>query len=110
MKNSFKETYKPIYVPANYYPEDSLENKIIYTLAHLEQATPQEVGLKLAELEAADDVTSYQQEAENYLLKLYDMGLIKGTETDDGIIFNLSKIEKPNGGKVNPELLDENME
>ncbi len=109
MKNSFKEAYKPIYVPAHYNSEDSLDNKIIYALGQLEQATSKEVGLKLAELDASDDISGYQKATDKYLRHLYDTGLIKAAETEDGFIFNLSKIESPNSGKVDPDLLDENM-
>lgn len=105
----FKEAHKPIHVPAHFNEYDNIENKIIYVLGQLEEASATEIGLKLAELENSDDVSHYQHAASKHLSYLFKEGLIKGIDYEDDIRFNLSKIERPNSGKINPDLLDENL-
>src|SRR5690606_33667108 len=102
----FREAHKPIHVPAHYEEGDSIEDKIIYVLGQLEEASAKEVGLKLAELENSDDVSHFQDAASKHLSYLYNEGLIKGIEDEDDLRYNLSKIERPNSGKINPDLLD----
>lgn len=106
---TFKEAHKPIHVPAYFNENDTLEDKIIYVLGQLEEASANEVGFKLAELENSDDVTHFQNSAAKHLSYLYKEGLIKGIEAEEELRFNLSKIERPNSGKINPDLLDENL-
>ncbi len=107
---SFKDAHKPIHVPAHFDENDSIENKIIYVLGQLEEASAKEIGFRLAELENSDDIASFQSAAEKHLAYLYKEGLIKGIEGEDDLRFNLSKIERPNSGKINPDLLDENLD
>lgn len=105
----FKEAHKPVHVPAHFNEDDTIENKIIYVLGQLEEASAKEVGLKLAELENSEDVLHYQNETSKHLSYLYKEGLIKGVDYEDDLRYNLSKIERPNSGKINPDLLDENL-
>ena len=106
---TFREAHQPIHVPAHFDEEDTLENKIIYVLGQLEEASANEIGYKLAELENSEDVSHFQNSAAKHLSYLYKEGLIKGIEGDNDLRYNLSKIERPNGGKINPNLLDENL-
>jgi hypothetical protein len=106
---TFKEAHKPIHVPAHFDENDWLENKIIYVLGQLEEASANEIGFKLAELENSDDVSQFQNAATKHLAYLYKEGLVKGIEGEEELRFNLSKIERPNSGKINPDLLDENL-
>lgn len=103
---NFIEKYKPLLVPAHFNADDSLEDKIIFTLAQLGSATSEEVGYELAQLENNQDIAFYQKETNKYLLGLYNEGLIKGIDSEDGLRYDLSKIERANSGSVDTNLLE----
>ncbi len=101
----FREEFKPLAIPSSYNPNDSRENKVIYSLAMLGQGSSKEVIKKLEELEPGNKGASVSEDTEEILRNLYDKGLIKGNKLDGELRYDLSKITDPNQGFVDPKLL-----
>lgn len=98
----FNEAYKPIHVPANFSEQDSLQDQLLFALAEIGKGSAEEITEKLATLKGrADDL----QACDTILRNLYDKGLIKGSEQEGVLIYNLSKETVPHQGKINPRLL-----
>lgn len=102
---AFREVFKPLYVPANYVANDSDENKIVYALAQLGEATPDEVALELSRIDHSVDTERVKMIALSILNDLYSKGLISGSEVAGAMQYNLNKITEANDGAVNPDLL-----
>ncbi len=92
---------EPIHVPYRYNEHDTPEQKVIYALGQLGEATAAEIVNKLKKVNAEEAVT--EAEAEHILKELYDQGLIKAEQHDNAMSYNLSKIVKPNGGRTDLE-------
>jgi hypothetical protein len=101
----FREEYKPLHIPAAYHPDDTQENKVIYALAQLGEATANEVIDKLEELETGIKNQQLIAFTNKVLTDLYDKGLLKGEEIQGEMHYNLSKITHANDGDVDPDLL-----
>jgi hypothetical protein len=99
---AFREIFKPLYVPANYVADDSNENKVVYTLAQLGEATPDEVALELSRIEHSVDTERLKFIALSILNDLYGKGLISGSEVGGAMQYNLNKITEANDGAVKP--------
>jgi predicted transcriptional regulator len=99
----FREEYKPLYIPSAYNQDDTQQNKIIYALAQLGEATAKEVINKLEELEAGIKNEQLVAITKEVLTHLYDKGLLKGEERKGEMHYNLSKITQANEGSVDPE-------
>ncbi len=91
--------FEPIHVPYRYNEQDSTEQKIIFALGQLGEATADELIIKLKQVNADETIT--ETEAAETLKNLYDQGLIKGENYQGRLSYNLSKIEKPNTGRTN---------
>lgn len=91
--------FEPIHVPYRYNEQDSTEQKIIFALGQLGEATADELIIKLKQVNADETIT--ETEAAETLKNLYDQGLIKGENHQNRLSYNLSKIEKPNTGRTN---------
>ena len=102
---SFKEEFKPLQIPVEYNTENSWEEKSIYALALLEEGTARDVAAKIEELEPSSQKEEAEKHTSEVLKALFDKGLLKGRERNNQTIYNLSKIETPNSGKVDPDLL-----
>lgn len=89
---------EPIHVPYRYNKEDSAEQKLIYALGQLGEATTNEILTRLKKANA-DEVIS-EAEAEEILKPLFDHGLINGEEHDGKRTYNLHKILKQNSGRT----------
>jgi len=101
----FREEFKPIYVPAEFVADDSLENKIIFALAQIGEGNFTEVIKKLEELESGISNDQVPLEVEEFLKDKFDKGLLNGS-TKNGInSYNLSKITNANKGTIDPDLL-----
>ncbi|WP_243749275.1 hypothetical protein [Mucilaginibacter agri] len=101
----FREEFKPLHIPAHYNAGDSEQDKIIYALAQLQQATSDEVATELAKHDPTISLTEYQDKAASVLNILFGKGLIKGINVNGSIKYNLSKITHANDGTIDPELL-----
>jgi len=85
----FREEYKPLYIPAHYQEADTQENKIVYALAQLSEATVTDVLEKLEELEPNIRTEQFTALAKQLLVRLYDKGLIKGEDRLGRMYYNL---------------------
>lgn len=102
---TFREEFKPLAIPASYESADTQESKIIFALAQLGEATPQEVVARLEELEPGLADGELLKATEALLTSYYNKGLIKGSDHNGQMKYNLSKITEANEGEVNPDLL-----
>ena len=102
---SFREQFKPLHIPAHYLDSNNDQDKIVYALAQLGEASADDVAAKLAELDPAIDADRFTAVAASVLNNLFDKGLIKGAEISGKIHYDLSKITHANDGGVNPDLL-----
>lgn len=91
----------PIHVPYHYNEQDQPEQKVVFALGQLGEATAAEVINKLKQANPTEAVT--ENEAEKILKELFDQGLIKGENHQGSKIYNLSKILKPNTGRTDIE-------
>ncbi|RYE26474.1 MAG: hypothetical protein EOP42_20740 [Sphingobacteriaceae bacterium] len=78
--------FEPIHVPYRYNEQDSNEQKIIFALGQLGEATAAEVIIKLKKANADETIT--ETEAAEVLKNLYDQGLIKGEEHQGKLSYN----------------------
>lgn len=103
--DTFREAYKPLHVPAHYDLHASDQDRVIYALAQIGIGTVNDVATEMAQLEAGIDVESFKVVATDVLTRLYEQGLLKGSEVNGEIEYNLSKITHANDGAVDPDLL-----
>jgi len=101
----FRDEFKPIHIPTSYHPSDTQENKIIYALAQLGDATADDVVSKLEEIEPGVKDEQLKAITCKVLDTLYEKGLLKGTDQGGIMHYNLSKITHANDGAVDPDLL-----
>ena len=101
----FREEFKPLHIPAHYLADDNDENKIVYALAQLGEGTADHVAERLINLDNSLDLKTYKTIAAQVLNNLFDKGLIKGSDKDGQIHYDLSKITEANSGGINPENL-----
>ena len=102
---SFNEEFKPVAPLEAYHADADWQDKILYVLAQLGEATAPDVAAKLTEYEPDEAPQVLHRHAEQVLTSLYEKGLIKGTEQDGEVSYNLSKITQPNTGETDPDLL-----
>lgn len=99
--------FEPLHVPYRYQEQDSPEQKVIFGLGQLGEATPQEIIAKLLKSNPQEQLS--EMEAESILKNYFDQGLIKGDDEHGSFRYNLSKILKPNSGRTNVEGLEEEL-
>ena len=100
----FREEFKPLHIPSSYDPGDSLENRVIFALASIEEGSAEEVFKKLRDFEPGIQEVTVKF-IKKHLFHLFDKGLLKGNKGNGTLVYNLSKITDPNKGYVDPELL-----
>lgn len=100
----FRESFKPLHIPSTYDVHDTLENRTIFALASLGEATGDEVFKKIKEYEPGIKEVTIKF-IKQYLFTLYEKGLLKGQKDGPGVRYNLSKITHVNKGFIDPELL-----
>ncbi len=103
--DSFRKAYKPLHVPAHYDINDPEQDRVIFALAQIGFGTVTDVATEMAQLEAGVDVDSFKVLASDVLTNLYELGLLKGSEVNGEMEYNLSKITHANDGAVDPDLL-----
>ncbi|GAA3964461.1 hypothetical protein [Mucilaginibacter dorajii] len=96
----FLEEYKPLHVPHEYDAGACAQNNVVFALAHLEEATADEVARKLSSLEPGTSPATHQKNADDILNYLFDKGLIKANNKGGKLVFNLNKIREANSGKA----------
>lgn len=102
---SFREAYKPLQVPSHYDINGSREDRVLFALAHITEGTVPDVALEMARLEPDAEMKELIIIAGDVLSGLYTKGLLKGSEIDGIMHYNLSKITEANDGTVDPDLL-----
>ncbi len=100
----FREEFKPLYIPPAYDTSDSLENRVIFALASIQEGSAEDVFRKLKQFDPGIQEVTVKF-IKKYLFHLYDKGLLKGNKGDGTLIYNLSKITDPNKGYVDPDRL-----
>ena len=103
--DKFREAYKPLHIPAHYDMHDSEQDRVLFALAQIGIGTANDVATEMSQLEAGIDVESFKVIAADVLTHLYDQGLLKGSEINGEMEYNLSKITHANDGAVDPDLL-----
>ena len=103
--DTFREAYKPLHIPAHYDVHASDQDRVLFALAQIGTGTINDVATEMAQLEAGIDVESFKAVATDVLTRLYDQGLLKGSEVNGEMEYNLSKITHANDGAVDPDLL-----
>jgi hypothetical protein len=98
--HDFLQEYKPLHVPHEYNAGTCVQNNVVFALAHLEEATADEVALKLSSLEPGTNPATHQKNAEDVLNYLFNKGLIKANNKGGKLFFNLNKIREANSGKA----------
>ena len=101
----FRETYKPLQIPAHYDTAYTLENKIIYALAQLGEGKVTDVIGGLEKLEPVILNAQLVAMTKEGLNNLFDKGLLTVNDHHGTILYNLSKIMRANDGAVEPGLL-----
>jgi tRNA U34 2-thiouridine synthase MnmA/TrmU len=101
----FNEAHKPLHVPANYDVNDTLQNQLIFALAEIFKGSVREIAAKLAALKNTTQMEVDYVACEKILRDLFDKGLIKGSEQNGEMVYNLSKETHSHKGNVNPRLL-----
>ncbi len=101
----FRESFKPLYVPSDYTDQDTLENKIVFSLAQLGEATESAVFQKLQELEPENGLADLEDKIASFLHEMFSRGLLNGHDLNGERVYNLNKITQGNKGWVNPDLL-----
>lgn len=102
---SFREAYKPLHIPAHYDINDPEQDRVLFALAQIGIGTVEDVATEMAQLEEGIDVESFKVIANDVLTHLYEQGLLKGSEVNGEMEYNLSKITHANDGAVDPDLL-----
>lgn len=97
----FREEFKPLQIPPSFEKAEGLEQQTIFLLAKLGEAGAVEVN----EAYQSETGQAMPEEISAILGNLYEKGLIKGINSENGIVYNLSKITEPNRGYVDPEAL-----
>ncbi|WP_428329681.1 hypothetical protein [Mucilaginibacter sp.] len=101
----FREEYKPLQVPAHYDTADSQLHKMIFALAQIGEGTATQVIAALEKLEPGFGTDQSRSFVKVTLDDLFKKGHLTGAEHDGLMHYNLSKITRPNGGAINPDLL-----
>jgi hypothetical protein len=102
----FREEFKPLQIPAAYSEAASWQDKVLFALAQLGEATSDEVSETLGELDPNIKNKELAEQTNQILRGLFDKGLLNGGEQKGCMYYNLSKITHANEGEVDPGLLE----
>jgi hypothetical protein len=91
----FREEYKPLQAPPHFDAADTRQNKMIFALAEMGEGSADDVIAELEKLEPG--VTGEQLSAlvHETLRRLYDKGLLTGSEKNGVMRYNLHKSNPP---------------
>lgn len=97
---AFIEEFKPLHVPHEYEPSLNWQDKVIFTLADMNNGTTEEVAAHLKELEPDINANDVDKQTTEILTSLYNKGLVKAVDDNGQLRYNLSKIQDPHTGKT----------
>jgi len=97
---AFREQFKPVHVPASFDKATSLQDKVVFALAEINEGSADAVSRKLEDLEPKAPAQEVIADVHEILTALFEKGLIAGHEIDGGLVYNLHKITHANGGSV----------
>lgn len=89
MSNSNQIFFSACRVPNQYNKVKCTQDKVIYTLSQLKQATVADITLKLKEYEPAVNTFTHEKNTIEVLNYLFDRGLVKITKQNGQLNYNL---------------------
>lgn len=101
----FRDEYKPLAIPASFHEADTQEDKVIFALADLGEGSANDIINQLEKLQPGIKTEQLVAIVPTILNGLFEKGLLKGSEVQGEMQYNLSKITHENEGNVNPDLL-----
>ena len=102
---NFREAFKPLQIPAHYDVNGTEEDRVLFALAQVGEGTVTEVAAEMTVLQPGSATENFITMVKDILTSLYDKGLLKGSDINGEMHYNLSKITEANDGAVDPELL-----
>lgn len=100
----FRDEYKPLQVPPYFDAADTQQNKTIFALAEIGDGSAEDVIGALEKLEPNIAGEQLKALVHQTLRRLYDKGLLSGSEKNGVMHYNLYKITQPNTGKTDADL------
>lgn len=100
----FREEYKPLQVPPHFDAADTQQNKMIFALAQIGEGSADDVIAEMEQLEPGVSGEQLSALVHETLSRLYDKGLLTGSEKNGVMQYNLHKITQPDAGKTGPDL------
>lgn len=101
----FREMHQPLHVPSSFAAAATVTDKIVFTLADVNQGTAEVIIRHLENLAPEPEAKPLIAQVRGILAKLYDNGRIAAKEQNGELVYHLHKITQANGGAVNPDLL-----
>ncbi|QEM04052.1 hypothetical protein DIU31_011240 [Mucilaginibacter rubeus] len=89
MSNSNQSFFSACRMPDQFAKVTCTQDKVIYTLSQLKQATVADIALKLKEYEPAVNTFTHEKNTIEVLNYLFDRGLVKITKQNGELNYNL---------------------
>ncbi|WP_114937914.1 hypothetical protein [Mucilaginibacter endophyticus] len=89
MNNSNQSFFSACHVPDRYAKVSCTQDKVIYTLSQLKQATVADIALKLREYEPSVNAFTHEKNAAEVLDYLFARGMVKITRLNGELNYNL---------------------
>ncbi|SDF88176.1 hypothetical protein ACRQ5D_26985 [Mucilaginibacter sp. P25] len=89
MSNSNQSFFSACGMPDQFAKVTCTQDKVIYTLSQLKQATVADIALKLKEYEPAVNTFTHEKNTIEVLNYLFDRGLVKITKQNGELNYNL---------------------
>ncbi|UOE46338.1 hypothetical protein MTO98_18215 [Mucilaginibacter sp. SMC90] len=89
MNKSNQSFFSACRVPDQYTKVTCTQDKVIYTLSQLKQATVADITLKLGELEPAVNAFTHEKNTIEVLDYLFERGMVKITRQNGELNYNL---------------------
>jgi hypothetical protein len=89
MNNSSQSFFSACRVPDQYAKVTCTQDKVIYTLSQLKQATIADIAVKLREYEPSVNTFTHEKNAAEVLDYLFARGMVKITKQNGELSYNL---------------------
>jgi len=89
MNNSSQSFFSACRVPDQYAKVTCTQDKVIYTLSQLKQATVADIAVKLKEYEPSVNTFTHEKNAAEVLDYLFARGMVKITKQNGELNYNL---------------------
>jgi hypothetical protein len=89
MSNSSQSFFSACRVPDQYAKVTCTQDKVIYTLSQLKQATVADIAVKLREYEPSVNTFTHEKNAAEVLDYLFARGMVKITKQNGELNYNL---------------------